>query len=76
MKVVLHGRGHVQWSKDREGELKYDYSWLMTTVSPDVGSNNLQHQRLNVIVCDSFDVSISNLQRSWWALLRIPAKSK
>ena len=33
-------------------------------VSPDIGSDDLQHQWLNVIVCDSFDVSIPNLHQS------------
>lgn len=61
------------WCRWCCGEQTHGSGWIMmitwsgsdrrtVTHSPDIRSLHLQHQRLDVIICDALDVSVSDLQ--------------
>jgi len=48
---------------DQEGKLDpkslFGVSWTCNICCADISANNFKHQRLNIIICDSLDVTIS-----------------
>ena len=68
-KILFHifDNHDEEWEFDTKRFL--GIGWTRDVGCANVGSHNFQYQRLDVIVCDSLDMSVSNLSKSTYLII-------